>query len=354
MGKIMQNDIPLGATDDSLVLVTGATGHVGGYSVARLLDEGYRVRVSVREPGQGNDVLDRIRQAGTNPDGRVEFRTAALSADEGWAEAVDGARYVLHHASPFPFTPPKNDDEVIRPARDGALRVLRAARDSGVRRVVLTSSYAAVGYTVKPDGRYSEADWTNVDDDIPAYHRSKTLAERAAWDYVRENGGVELSVVNPTGIFGPLLGPRVSASTGLVQAFLQGAMPVVPRMYFGVVDVRDVVDLHLRAMLHPAAAGGRFIGVGGPSISFFDMAKMLARHLPSLADRVPARELTDEEVREAAKTEPALRDAAALRGQIPVISNDKARNVLGWRPRPVETTITDTADSLIKFGLVTG
>ncbi|CCH19939.1 NAD-dependent epimerase/dehydratase family protein [Micromonospora lupini] len=349
----MSNDVQLPATDDALVLVTGATGHVGGYSVARLLDEGYRVRVTVRAPGQQDEVLDRVRRTGTNPDGRVEFRTAALSADEGWAEAAEGARYVLHHASPFPFTPPANDDEVIRPARDGALRVLRAAREAGVRRVVLTSSYAAVGYTVKADGRYSEADWTNVDDDIPAYHRSKTLAERAAWDYVRDNGGVELSVVNPTGIFGPLLGARMSASTGLVQAFLRGSMPVVPRMYFGVVDVRDVVDLHLRAMLHPAAAGERFIGVGGPSISFLDLAKMLARHLPSLADRVPARELTDEEVREAAKTEPALRDAAALRGQVPVISNDKARDVLGWRPRPVETTITDTADSLIKLGLIT-
>ncbi|MGC4880561.1 NAD-dependent epimerase/dehydratase family protein [Micromonospora sp. DT43] len=349
----MSNDVQLRATDDALVLVTGATGHVGGYSVARLLDEGYRVRVTVRAPGQQDEVLDRVRQTGTNPDDRVEFRTAALAADEGWAEAAEGARYVLHHASPFPFTPPANDDEVIRPARDGALRVLRAAREAGVRRVVLTSSYAAVGYTVKPDGRYSEADWTNVDDDIPAYHRSKTLAERAAWDYVRDNVGVELSVVNPTGIFGPLLGTRMSASIGLVQAFLQGSMPVVPRMYFGVVDVRDVVDLHLRAMLHPAAAGGRFIGVGGPTISFLDMAGMLARHLPSLADRVPARELTDDEVREAAKTEPALRDAAALRGQVPVISNDKARSVLGWQPRPVRTTITDTADSLIKLGLIT-
>ncbi|MFK4246215.1 NAD-dependent epimerase/dehydratase family protein [Micromonospora chokoriensis] len=348
----MSNDLQLHSTDDALVLVTGATGHVGGYSVARLLDEGYRVRVSVREAGQRDEVLDRVRQAGANPDGRVEFRTAALSADEGWAEAADGARYVLHHASPFPFTPPEDDDEVIRPARDGALRVLRAARETGVRRVVLTSSYAAVGYTVKPDGRYSEADWTNVDDDIPAYHRSKTLAERAAWDYVRENGGVELSVVNPTGIFGPLLGPRVSASTGLVQAFLTGAMPVVPRMHFGVVDVRDVVDLHLRAMVHPDAAGERFIGVGGPSISFLDMAQMLARHLPSMADRVPARELTDEEVLRAAATEPALREAAALGGQVPVISNDKARTVLGWRPRPVQTTITETADSLIKLGLV--
>ncbi|MEV1146376.1 NAD-dependent epimerase/dehydratase family protein [Micromonospora sp. NPDC049799] len=352
MDTTMNNDIDLRATGDTTVLVTGATGHVGGHSVARLLDEGYRVRVTLRELGQRDEVLARVRQAGADPDGRVEFRTAALSADDGWADAADGVRYVLHHASPFPFTPPTHEDEVIRPARDGALRVLRAAREAGVRRVVVTSSYAAVGYTVKPDGHYDETDWTNPDDDIPAYHRSKTLAELAAWEYAREHGGFELSVVNPTGIFGPLLGERMSASTGLVKAFMEGTTPAVPRMHFGVVDVRDVVDLHLRAMVHPAAAGERFIGVGGPSISFFDMARMIARHLPATADRVPARELTVEEVREAAKTEPALREAAGLGGQIPVISNAKARNLLGWRPRGVEQTIADTADSMVKLGLV--
>jgi dihydroflavonol-4-reductase len=348
----MTDDVRPSADDAQLVLVTGATGHVGGYSVARLIDEGYQVRVSVRELSQQNDVLARVRQAGAAPDGRVEFVATDLSSDRGWVEAADGVRFVLHHASPFPFTPPENEDELIRPARDGTLRVLAAARAAGVRRVVLTSSFAAVGYTVKPDSTYDETDWTNPADDIPAYIKSKTIAEKAAWDDIRKHGGPELTVINPTGIFGPLLGTKLSASTGLVQAFLQGAMPVVPRMYFGVVDVRDVVDLHLRAMRHPAAANQRFIAVGGPSISFLDMAKMLALHCPTHADRVPASELTDEEVREGAKTNPALREAATLRGRIPIISNDKARTTLGWHPREVETTITDTADSLIRLGLV--
>ncbi|XVV15083.1 NAD-dependent epimerase/dehydratase family protein [Actinoplanes sp. CA-131856] len=340
------------SNENTTVLVTGATGHVGGYSVARLLTEGYHVRVTVRQTSQEREVVDRVRRAGAEPGNRLEFLTAELTSDDNWDKAVAGVRYVWHHASPFPFTPPRDDDEVVVPARDGALRVLHAARAAEVERVVMTSSYAAIGYTVKPDGHYDESDWTNPADDIPAYIRSKTVAEQAAWDYVQRQGGPELTVVNPTGIFGPLLGDKLSASTGLVKAFLDGAMPVVPRMFFGVVDVRDVVDLHLRAMLSPAAAGQRFIGVGGPAISFLQMGQILARHLPAFAERVPATELTDEQVREGAKTEPALREAAALCGQIPSISNEKARRLLDWHPRDVATTITDTADSLVRLGIV--
>ncbi|SNY37472.1 NAD-dependent epimerase/dehydratase family protein [Paractinoplanes atraurantiacus] len=336
----------------SIVLVTGATGHLGGHSVARLITEGYEVRVAVRRPDQEHEVRERVRRAGVEAGDRARFVAAELTSDDNWDKATAGARYVWHHASPFPFTPPASDDELIVPARDGAIRVLAAARAAGVERVVMTSSYAAVGYTVKPGGHYDESDWTDPDGDIPAYIRSKTLAERAAWDYARAQDDLELTVVNPTGIFGPLLGAKMSASTGLVKAFLEGAMPVVPRMYFGVVDVRDVVDLHLRAMRHPGAAGERFIGVGGPAISFFEMGRTLARHLPAFADRVPSAELTDEQVREAARTDPALREAAGLRGQIPLISNDKARRMLGWRPRDVATTITDTADSLLSLGVV--
>ncbi|WP_440100868.1 SDR family oxidoreductase [Streptosporangium sp. H16] len=334
------------------VLVTGGTGYVGGHTVARLLREGYRTRVTVREPGQRAEVLDQLRRAGVDPAGRLEFAVANLSGDKGWADAVDGVGHVLHLASPFPFTPPETEAELILPARDGALRVIAAARAAGVPRVVMTSSYAAVGYTVKPGGHYSEEDWTDPDTHgLPAYHRSKVLAERAAWDFVRTHGGIELAVVNPTGIFGPVLSDRPSASAGLVKAMLTGQMPVVPIMYFGVVDVRDVADLHLRAMLHPKAAGERFIGVSGPSISFFDIARILREHFPAAADLLPSAELTIEQVREAAKTDPSLREAAGLGGQIPVISNDKARSVLGWEPRDVTGTIVETADSHIRLGL---
>ncbi|MFG3318173.1 NAD-dependent epimerase/dehydratase family protein [Streptomyces sp. NPDC048171] len=334
------------------MLVTGGTGFVGSHSVVRLVREGYRTRVTVREPGQREGVVAALRQAGVDPAGRLEFAVADLAADRGWRSAMEGVGHVLHHASPFPATPPETEDEVVLPARDGALRVISAARDAGVPRVVMTSSYAAVGYTVKPDNHYSEADWTDPGTEgLPAYHKSKVLAERAAWDYVRARGDIELTVINPTGIFGPQLGDRPSASVGLVKRMLAGQMPVVPIMYFGVVDVRDVVDLHLRAMVHPKAAGERFLAVGGPSVSLFGMAQILREHFPAAADLLPAVELTVEQVREAAKTTPALRDAAALHGRVPVISNEKARSVLGWEPRDVRETIVATADSQIRPGL---
>ncbi|MFG2547508.1 NAD-dependent epimerase/dehydratase family protein [Streptomyces sp. NPDC048594] len=334
------------------MLVTGGTGFVGSHSVVRLVREGYRTRVTVREPGQREGVVAALRQAGVDPAGRLEFAVADLAADRGWRNAMEGVGHVLHHASPFPATPPETEEEVVLPARDGALRVISAARDAGVTRVVMTSSYAAVGYTVKPDNHYSEADWTDPGTEgLPAYHKSKVLAERAAWDYVRARGGIELTVINPTGIFGPQLGDRPSASVGLVRRMLAGQMRVVPIMYFGVVDVRDVVDLHLRAMVHPKAAGERFLAVGGPSVSLFGMAQILREHFPTAADLLPAVELTVEQVREAAKTTPALRDAAALHGRIPVISNEKARSVLGWEPRDVRETIVATADSQIRLGL---
>ncbi|MEU6289053.1 NAD-dependent epimerase/dehydratase family protein [Streptomyces sp. NPDC046988] len=334
------------------MLVTGGTGFVGSHSVVRLVREGYRTRVTVREPGQRESVVAALRQAGVDPAGRLEFAVADLAADRGWRHAMEGVGHVLHHASPFPATPPETEDEVVLPARDGTLRVISAARDAGVPRVVMTSSYAAVGYTVKPDNHYSEADWTDPGTEgLPAYHKSKVLAERAAWDYVRARGGIELTVINPTGIFGPQLGDRPSASLGLVKRMLAGQMPVVPIMYFGVVDVRDVVDLHLRAMVHPKAAGERFLAVGGPSVSLFGMARILREHFPTAADLLPSVELTVEQVREAAKTTPALRDAAALHGRIPVISNEKARSVLGWEPRNVRETIVATADSQIRLGL---
>ncbi|GAA1642005.1 NAD-dependent epimerase/dehydratase family protein [Actinoplanes couchii] len=324
-------------TNDTIVLVTGATGHVGGHAVDRLLRDGFRVRAVVRDPGQEAAVRGRAPHAGQ----RLEVVAAELVADDGWDKAMSGVRYVWHHASPFPGGQPRTNDEVIVPARDGTVRVLAAARDAGVERVVLTSSYAAVGYTLKPGGHYDESDWTDPDDDLSAYVRSKVAAERAAWTFVRDHGGPELAVINPTGIFGPLLDARLSASTGLVKAFLDGTMPVVPRMYFGVVDVRDVVDLHLRAMTDPGAAGQRFLAVGGPAISFHEMSRLVGREVV---------ELTDEQVREGARTDPALREAARLGGRIPVISNDKARRVLGWQPRPVERTITDTAASLLALG----
>jgi dihydroflavonol-4-reductase len=346
-------DFTLSLPEGEKVLVTGGSGFVGSHTAVRLLREGHHIRVAVRGPAQEAQVRAALQQAGVDPADLLEFAVADLSADDGWAQAMDGVAHVLHHASPFPPTPPETEDEVILPARDGALRVIAAARNAGIPRVVMTSSFAAVGYTLTPDDHYTEENWTDPDTPgLPAYHKSKVLAEAAAWDYVRTNGGIELVVVNPTGIFGPQLVDRPSGSIGLIKALMAGEMSVVPVWNFGVVDVRDVVDLHLRAMLHPKAAGERFLANSGSS-SLFAIANILREHFPAAADRLPASELTIEQVREAAKTEPALRDAAVLEGRIPDISNEKARSVLGWEPLAVSDTIVATADSLIRLGAVT-
>jgi nucleoside-diphosphate-sugar epimerase len=332
----MNDDIrPSGA----LVLVTGGTGHLGGHTIARLLAEGHRVRTTVRDLGRASEVRAAVGA------GELEVVAADLGADAGWAEAADGVDHVLHLASPFPPTSPEHDDDVIRPARDGAVRVLAAAREAGVRRVVLTSSFAAVGYSATPREEYTEAEWTDPADPNSAYVRSKVIAERAAWDQVRSAGGPELAVINPAGIFGPVLGGRPSSSVALVRAMLDGAMPVVPPLYFGVADVRDVADLHVRAMTHPRAAGERFLAAAGKSISFLDLARILAGSVGG--DGLPTSELTAEQVRAAAETDPAMREAAARLGRVPVIRTAKARRVLGWRSRPVEETVADTARSLL-------
>ncbi|WP_372661219.1 SDR family oxidoreductase [Amycolatopsis kentuckyensis] len=322
-------------TDRALVLVTGGTGYLGGHTIVRLLADGHRVRATVRDLDRASDV-----RAAVGP-GDLEVVAADLGADDGWAAATKGVDYVLHVASPFPPAAPEDDDEVMRPARDGAVRVLAAAREAGVRRVVLTSSFAAVGYGAVPREEYTEADWTDPADPNSAYIRSKVIAERAAWDQAA--AGPELTVINPAGIFGPVLGGRLSSSVALVRGMLDGAMPVVPPLYFGVVDVRDVADLHVRAMTHPAAAGERFLAAAGEALSFLDLARILA----SSGHAVTVTELTAEQVRAAAETDPAMREAAARLGRVPVIRTEKARSVLGWRTRPVEETVADTARSLV-------
>lgn len=327
---------------DTEVLVTGANGYLGTRIVATLLDAGHQVRASVRSAARAAELASDLRRSGQ--DGRrVRIVEARLDSDHGWAEAVAGVRYVLHVASPFPTGTPEHEDEVVLPARDGALRVLRAARGGGVRRVVLTSSFAAVGYSPRADGdrNFTEEDWTDPADDLQPYIKSKVVAERAAWDFMASEGGsLELAVVNPVGIFGPVLGPRLSTSTAFVKAMLDGSTESVPRQHFGVVDVRDAAALHLLAMTAPGAAGERFIAVAdGPSVSFLEIADVLRESLGELGSLVP-------------RAEAAESSDGSDPVQVPVISNAKAKRVLGWRPRPVRETIVDTARSLEALGLV--
>jgi nucleoside-diphosphate-sugar epimerase len=339
----------------STVLVTGGSGFIGSHAILALLAEGHAVRTTVRDLKREGDVRAMLKQGGAEPGGRLTFFAADLEKDAGWAEAAAGSEYVLHVASPLPPSLPKHEDELIVPAREGALRVLRAARDAGVKRVVLTSSFAAIGYGHRPQSApFNETDWTDINGgEMTAYTKSKTLAERAAWDFIaKEGGGLELSAVNPVGVFGPVLGADYSASILLVQRLMDGALPGCPRLCFGVVDVRDVVDLHVRAMTHPAAKGERFLAVAGDFMWMVDIARVLKERMGADARRVPTRQLPNWMVRLASLRDPAVKLIIPELGRVKNASNEKARRVLGWSPRSNEDALAATAESLVRLGLL--
>jgi dihydroflavonol-4-reductase len=309
----------------------------------------------VRNLNREADVRAMLKVGGADPGGRLSFFAAALENDAGWAEAVAGCEYVQHIASPFPATVPKHEDELIIPAREGALRVLRAARDAGVKRVVLTSSFAAIGYG-QPEQQepFDEASWTALaGDGLTPYVKSKTIAERAAWDFIHRQGGkLELSVVNPVSVFGPVFGPDYSTSILVVQRLMDGAVPGLPRIYFGAVDVRDVADLHIRAMTHPAAKGERFLAVAGDFLSIQDVAKVLKSSMGAAAKRVPTFEIPDFMVRLAALRDPAVKQIIPELGKKKNATSEKAQRLLGWTHRSREESIIATAESMVRLGLL--
>lgn len=342
--------------EPATILITGGTGFLGGRCVAQALAAGHRVRASVRDLAREPQLRASLARAGVDVGDRLSLYAADLRGDEGWAQAAAGCDYALHVASPFPADIPRDENELIAPAREGTLRVLRAARDAGVRRVVLTSSFAAVGYGHGPRAApFDESVWSDTNAPLAPYVKSKTLAERAAWEFVaREGGGLELAAVNPVGIFGPVLSDDFATSILLVKRLLDGALPGAPKLYFGVVDVRDVADLHLRAMTDPAARGERFLATAGDFLSVQQMAQTLRRELGAAARRVPTRQLPNWLVRLAALADPTVRQILPDLGKFKNASNAKARRVLGWNPRGAGEALVATARSLIELGLVRG
>ncbi len=336
------------------VLVTGGSGYIAGFCIAQLLREGWGVRTTVRSLGREAE-LRRTLAKHAEAEDRLEVVVADLNSDAGWREAARSCDHVLHVASPLPSKNPKGDDELVRPARDGALRVLAAARDEGVRRVVMTSSTAAVAYG--RGGRtapFTEADWSDEANraDSSAYERSKTIAERAAWEWLRREGGaLELAMINPGAVLGPVLGRDFSASIDIVKRLMDGSLPGLPRFGWPLVDVRDIADLHCRAMLAPAASGQRYIGAG-PFYWMADIARVLRERVPQAARRVPKRSLPDWLVRLSAIFDPVVRDRRFELGKLRPVSADKARAQLGWTPRPNDDAIIATAESLLAEGLV--
>jgi nucleoside-diphosphate-sugar epimerase len=334
------------------VLVSGGTGFLGGWCVVELLRRGYTVRTTVRSLSRGPEVLAAVGSE-VDPGDRLEVLAADLTSDEGWGEAVQDCDYVLHVASPFPSKQPSDPDELIIPAREGTLRVLRAGLDAGVKRVVVTSSVAAIrlseGAAARP---LDEGDWTDPDSPgLTPYVRSKTIAERAAWDLVRDRGEEDrLSVVNPGAIIGPVLNDDLSYSLQAVQRLL-GGTPGVPRLGFSLVDVRDVADLEIKAMTTPEAGGERFIAAT-QFLWMAEIGEVLRERLGEAASKVPTRTVPNLVVRGMALFDPGIRSVVGGLGKRTDLSSEKARHSLGWAPRPIEDTIAETGESLIRHGVV--
>lgn len=346
-GEIPSGPQVAGAAGEQTVLVTGGSGFLGGWCVVELLQSGYRVRTTVRDASRAPQV-----RAMVDGGDRLSVFAADLAHDAGWAEAVDGCDYVLHVASPFPPAQPADPDELIAPARDGTLRVLHASFEAGVKRVVVTSSTAAVrnAGAPAPARALTEEDWTDpARSELTPYTRSKTLAELAAWELVRSRGAEQqLAVVAPGAILGPVLGPGRSYSLQVIERMLAG-MPGVPRLGFSFVDVRDVATMQVAAMRAEAGAGERFLAVG-PFMWMSQIAAILREQLGEEAAKVPRRTVPDLVMRAMARFDAGLRSVVGELGQEVDYSHDKARGRLGWSPRPIEQTIVDCARSLLAAG----
>ena len=335
------------------VLVTGGSGFVASWCIVDLLKRGYTVRTTVRNLAKEPAVRAAVASI-VDPGDRLAFFAADLMSDAGWDAAVAGCDYVLHVASPLGGAGSKDPNSLIEPARDGALRVLRAGTKANVKRVVMTSSVAASSPPLAgADSVSDETVWTDPDDrNLDTYRLSKTLAERAAWDFMKGQGsGTSLVTILPGAVLGPVLSPDGLGSVQIVQRMLNGSMPGTPRVGFSIVDVRDVADMHIRAMTTPTAAGQRFIAAGD-YMWMAEIAKMLKEKLGARAAKVPTRGLPDFVLRLLSIFDRDLKVVTPTLGQRRAFSSAKAQTALGWTPRPAATTILECAESLIAKGAV--
>ncbi len=332
------------------VLVSGGSGYIAGFTIKQLLAEGWTVHATVRNLAR--EAKLRPLLGGTSE--TLKFFATDLTADAGWAEAMAGCSHVAHVASPLSNEPPRHEDDLIVPAREGVLRALRFAKDAGVTRFVQTSSVAAIAYGHgKGTHRFTEKDWTNIDSpDAYAYVKSKTIAERAARDWMAANGaGMEFLTINPAAVLGPVWSDDFSPSIEVVKQLLSGALPGCPDMGFGIVDVRDLADLHVRALTAPELDGERFIAAG-PFMKMIDVARILKAQMPAQSRKVPTRGLPNWLVRISARFNPVIRQVVGELGNVRDASGAHALERLGWKTRPPEQSITDCARSLIERGVV--
>ncbi|MFV0561215.1 MAG: SDR family oxidoreductase [Enterococcus sp.] len=337
------------------VVVTGGSGFIASHIILQLLQQGYQVRTTVRSLKKIETIQENMKNGGIKDLTNLTFIEADLGTDDHWNEAIRGADYVIHVASPTPTLNFKNEDEMIRPAIDGVLRVLRASRDAGVKRVVMTSAYGAIfaGHKNRKTP-YTEEDWSDLSvKNVHPYQKSKTLSEKAAWEFIEKEGnGLEFATVNPVGVMGPVLSADYSHSNIQVHDLLTGKTKAVPNVDSGYVDVRDVASLHLLAMTEPQAAGERFLATTGETYSMLEVANILREAFPAFAKKLPTKVIPDFVVKAAAVADPMLRMVALLVGEYAETSNEKAVTMLNWQPRSAKESIIATAQSMIDLGIV--
>ncbi|MCV9926558.1 aldehyde reductase [Flavobacterium sp. LS1R49] len=338
---------------NKIVLVTGGSGFVGIHCVLQLLQKGYSVRTTIPSVVRKDQVIAMLKKGGITNFDNLSFIVTDLTSDQNWDEAVKDCYYILHVVSPIFLRVPKHEDGIIKPAVEGTLRVLKAARNAGVKRVVMTSNFSAVGYSHKDKTTLiTEADWTDPNEKgLSIFNKSKVLAEKAAWDFIEKEGGtLELSVINPMGIFGPSLNPILSSGFQLFKGLIDGSAKSIPNINFYIVDVRDLADLHIRAMTNPAANGQRFLALGGENISLLEISKLLKIKMPEVTKHATSKTRPDWIVHLKALFNEREKTIASLVGVYHNASNEKAKKLLGWNPRSNEEAILATTKSILEFG----
>ena len=332
------------------VLVTGGTGFIGLHCLQQLLDKGYKVRTTIRSESRKQEVLEAMKKHSSNCE-NLEFYIADLLKDDGWKEAVEGSKYVLHVASPFFLGEPENEDVFIKPAVEGTLRVLKACADAEVQKVVLTSSFAAVGYGHPREKQvYTEEDWSSVDGEISAYAKSKTLAEKAAWEFVEnleESKKFDLTVINPVAVTGPMLTSDIGSSNDFLLKLISGSMPACPKIHMGYIDVRDVAKAHIFSMTEEKTNGERII-VSENEMFFAEVGKTLN---DAGFKKSPTKELPNFLVKIMSFFVGELKTLLSALDRKGDIDKTKAERFFNWEYISTEKSVTETAQQLRDMGL---
>jgi len=344
------------------VLVTGGSGFIANYVILALLSAGYTVKTTIRNLSREAEVRSYLTNGGATASSlsRLSFTAASLDSDDGWAEAVKGCTYVHHVASPFPTELPKHEDDIIIPAREGTVRVLKAASAAGVKRTILTSSFGAVAYgQPSREEPWTEDDWSVVDDPkhpTTSYMKSKTIAEKAAWEFINSDANaskMELVAILPLLVFGPVLGKDVSTSLEIAKKLMDGSMPGAPHLSYIFVDVRDIASINMLAMTTPAAASQRYIaGNDDGAFSMLQIGNVIRENRPGVGKKPPSFEVPNFVVHLLALWDKPIRQILPDLGKVPKARNSKAKEELGWKPRGTQEIIVDTVDSMVKYGIV--